>query len=297
MMDLAGRTRGRGAAVCVYDDQRQRQADGDPGRDSPWTVCSPTSTSSASTRRWPSTARSRPRAPTTATALSERRQGRDRPSDGRRLQEETHVRHVTLARGQGVQVATDRRHGEVLLRSTNMREAIEASGAEIVTVAVRRVSLPGRASRSSTTSTPSATRCCPTPRAATPRTRPSAPATWPARRGSASMVKLEVIGDSRTLFPDAIGLLEATRTLAREGFIVLPYTQRRSGHGQEARGRRARPRDAAGRAHRLRPRHPQPVQHQDHPRDGHRARSSSTPAWAPRPTRPSPWSWAATACS
>src|SRR5229473_1662131 len=34
----------------------------------------------------------------------------------------------------------------------------------------------------------------------------------------------EVIGDSRTLFPDAEGLLEATRTLAREGFSVLPYT-------------------------------------------------------------------------
>ena len=38
------------------------------------------------------------------------------------------------------------------------------------------------------------------------------------------MVKLEVIGDQRTLFPDVIGLLEATRTLAREGFTVMPYT-------------------------------------------------------------------------
>jgi thiazole synthase len=37
-------------------------------------------------------------------------------------------------------------------------------------------------------------------------------------------VKVEVIGDSRTLFPDVIGLLEATRTLAKEGFTVLPYT-------------------------------------------------------------------------
>jgi thiazole synthase len=37
-------------------------------------------------------------------------------------------------------------------------------------------------------------------------------------------VKLEVIGDERTLFPDNIALLEATRTLVREGFIVLPYT-------------------------------------------------------------------------
>jgi thiazole synthase len=42
--------------------------------------------------------------------------------------------------------------------------------------------------------------------------------------GLGSLVKLEVIGDSRTLFPDVLGLLEATRTLAREGFTVLPYT-------------------------------------------------------------------------
>src|SRR2546427_9360893 len=38
------------------------------------------------------------------------------------------------------------------------------------------------------------------------------------------MVKLEVIGDPRTLFPDVQGLLEATKTLAKEGFTVMPYT-------------------------------------------------------------------------
>jgi thiazole synthase len=37
-------------------------------------------------------------------------------------------------------------------------------------------------------------------------------------------VKLEVIGDQRTLFPDVVGLLEATRELVRAGFIVMPYT-------------------------------------------------------------------------
>ena len=42
--------------------------------------------------------------------------------------------------------------------------------------------------------------------------------------GLSNWVKLEVIGDERTLFPDNIALLEATRTLVREGFIVLPYT-------------------------------------------------------------------------
>src|SRR6266446_2733958 len=40
----------------------------------------------------------------------------------------------------------------------------------------------------------------------------------------AEMVTVEVIGDARTLFPDAQGLLEATKTLAREGFTVMPYT-------------------------------------------------------------------------
>ena len=42
--------------------------------------------------------------------------------------------------------------------------------------------------------------------------------------GLSSLVKLEVIGDERTLFPDNEALLDATRTLVREGFVVLPYT-------------------------------------------------------------------------
>jgi thiazole synthase len=42
--------------------------------------------------------------------------------------------------------------------------------------------------------------------------------------GLADFVKLEVIGDQKTLFPDVEELLKATRTLAKEGFIVMPYT-------------------------------------------------------------------------
>ena len=42
--------------------------------------------------------------------------------------------------------------------------------------------------------------------------------------GLSNWVKLEVIGDERTLFPDNIALLEATRVLVNEGFVVLPYT-------------------------------------------------------------------------
>jgi thiazole synthase len=42
--------------------------------------------------------------------------------------------------------------------------------------------------------------------------------------GLSHWVKLEVIGDERTLFPDNEALVEATRTLVRDGFVVLPYT-------------------------------------------------------------------------
>ena len=42
--------------------------------------------------------------------------------------------------------------------------------------------------------------------------------------GLSHWVKLEVIGDEKTLYPDVIGLLDATRMLVKEGFVVLPYT-------------------------------------------------------------------------
>jgi thiazole synthase len=42
--------------------------------------------------------------------------------------------------------------------------------------------------------------------------------------GLSNWIKLEVIGDQKTLFPDNEGLLEATRVLVKEGFVVLPYT-------------------------------------------------------------------------
>jgi thiazole synthase len=42
--------------------------------------------------------------------------------------------------------------------------------------------------------------------------------------GLSNWIKLEVIGDEKTLFPDNEGLLEATRVLVKEGFVVLPYT-------------------------------------------------------------------------
>ncbi len=104
------------------------------------------------------------------------------------------------------------------------KRAIEASGAEIVTVAVRRVNitdpnqenlldyidpkhytiLPNTAGCYNAAD---AVRTCRLAREA----------------GVGNMVKLEVIGDDKTLFPDIPGTLEAAQTLVDDGFIVLPY--------------------------------------------------------------------------
>jgi thiazole synthase len=105
-----------------------------------------------------------------------------------------------------------------------MRQALEESGAQIVTLAVRRVSLPG--SGESILDFIDTSRFTLLPNTAGCYTADEAIRTsYLAREaGLGDMVKLEVIGDSRTLFPDVQGLLEATRTLAREGFVVMPYT-------------------------------------------------------------------------
>ena len=104
-----------------------------------------------------------------------------------------------------------------------MKQAHDASGAQIITVALRRVSLPSGESILDHLDT---TRYTLLPNTAGCYTADEATRTaYLAREaGLGDMVKLEVIGDSRTLFPDVQGLLEATKTLAREGFIVMPYT-------------------------------------------------------------------------
>ena len=105
-----------------------------------------------------------------------------------------------------------------------MRQAHEESGAQIVTVAVRRVSLPGAGE--SILDFIDTARYTLLPNTAGCYTADEAVRTaYLAREaGLGDMVKLEVIGDARTLFPDVQGLLEATQTLAREGFTVMPYT-------------------------------------------------------------------------
>ena len=105
-----------------------------------------------------------------------------------------------------------------------MRQAHEESGAELVTVAVRRVSLPGKGE--AILDFIDTKRFTLLPNTAGCYTADEAIRTCYLAReaGLGEMVKLEVIGDQRTLFPDVQGLLEATRTLAREGFVVMPYT-------------------------------------------------------------------------
>jgi thiazole synthase len=104
-----------------------------------------------------------------------------------------------------------------------MKEAHEASGAEIVTVALRRVGLPSGESLLDHLDTKRYTLL---PNTAGCYTADEAIRTaYLAREaGLGDLVKLEVIGDARTLFPDVQGLLEATKTLARDGFTVMPYT-------------------------------------------------------------------------
>lgn len=104
-------------------------------------------------------------------------------------------------------------------------QAIEASGAEIVTVAVRRVNLTDR-SRESLLDYIDRDRYFILPNTAGCYTGDEAVrAAHLAREvGLSNWIKLEVIGDEKTLFPDNFELLRATGVLVREDFVVLPYT-------------------------------------------------------------------------
>jgi len=104
------------------------------------------------------------------------------------------------------------------------KQAVERSGAEIVTVAVRRVNVTDpRAENLLDYIDP--TRYTILPNTAGCHTADEAIRTCRLARdaGVGTLVKLEVIGDDRTLFPDIPATIEAARTLIAEGFQVLPY--------------------------------------------------------------------------
>ncbi|MBT3268283.1 thiazole synthase [Candidatus Poribacteria bacterium] len=106
-----------------------------------------------------------------------------------------------------------------------MLDAIAASGAEVVTVAIRRVDLSDPSgegvvdvlTRGGYTLLPNTAGCY---------TAKDAVLTAQLAREAleTDLIKLEVIGDDRTLFPDAEELLTATSQLIADGFTVLPYT-------------------------------------------------------------------------
>ena len=101
--------------------------------------------------------------------------------------------------------------------------AVEASGAEMATVALRRVD---PSARGSLVEVLEATGCFLLPNTAGCFTARDAVATARLAREAfgTDWIKLEVIGDERTLLPDPSELIDAAETLAGDGFTVLPYT-------------------------------------------------------------------------
>lgn len=107
-----------------------------------------------------------------------------------------------------------------------MVKAHEASGAELVTVAVARVNLDPDRREKSLLDDIDRERYTILPNTAGAYTAPEAIRIAHLARaaGLGNLLKLEVIGDPKTLLPDVVGLLEATQILVKEGFVVLPYT-------------------------------------------------------------------------
>jgi len=106
-----------------------------------------------------------------------------------------------------------------------MARAHEASGAEMVTVAVRRVNLTDR-SKESLLDYVDRQKYFILPNTAGCYSGDEAIRTARLARevGLSNWIKLEVIGDEKTLFPDNFELVRATEVLVKEGFVVLPYT-------------------------------------------------------------------------
>jgi thiazole synthase len=110
-----------------------------------------------------------------------------------------------------------------------MRRSFEAAGTEMVTVALRRLGVEGEApapGHANLLDVLDPDRYLLLPNTAGCFTADEAVRTARLARelGGWNWVKLEVIGDKKTLFPDTVELLRATETLVDEGFIVLPYT-------------------------------------------------------------------------
>ncbi len=104
------------------------------------------------------------------------------------------------------------------------RAAIEAAGAEMVTVAVRRVNLDRKTSSLLDFIDPKRYFLLPNTAGCYTAEEAIRAARLAREVGLSDWVKIEVIGDTATLYPDVQATLEATRVLVKEGFTVLPYT-------------------------------------------------------------------------
>src|SRR5215467_6305171 len=105
-----------------------------------------------------------------------------------------------------------------------MKEALEASAAEIVTVAVRRVNLTDRSKESLLDFIPKGMTLLPNTAGCYTAEDAVRGARLGREVGLSDWVKLEVLGDEQTLWPNNEELLKATKTLVAEGFVVFPYT-------------------------------------------------------------------------
>jgi len=105
-----------------------------------------------------------------------------------------------------------------------MKEALETSAAEIVTVAVRRVNLTDRSKESLLDWIPKGMTLLPNTAGCYTAEDAVRAARLGREVGLSNWVKLEVLGDEQTLWPDNEALLAATKTLVAEGFVVFPYT-------------------------------------------------------------------------
>jgi thiazole synthase len=105
-----------------------------------------------------------------------------------------------------------------------MQKALAASGAELVTVAVRRLDLTKKGAESLLEWIPKGMKLLPNTAACFTADEAIRTARLGRELEMGELVKLEVIGDERTLFPDVEGLVQASKVLVKEGFTVLPYT-------------------------------------------------------------------------
>jgi thiazole synthase len=105
-----------------------------------------------------------------------------------------------------------------------MQQALVASGAEVVTVAVRRLDLSKQGAESLLEWIPKGMKLLPNTAACYTADEAIRTCRLARELQMGDLVKLEVIGDRKTLFPDVEELVKAARVLVKEGFTVLPYT-------------------------------------------------------------------------